>query len=66
MGLAGAADVAGAAQLTGTVSKSRTLLILLINTRENRRDVRQSRDDDGGRALKFYSRSASTFGGSRH
>ena len=42
-------------KLTGTVSRSKLQLFLLINQRENRSYVWKSRDDSGGRALKFYS-----------
>jgi len=42
-------------KLTGIVSKSRTCLIFIQpDSREDRRDVRQSGNNHGGRALKFY------------
>jgi len=53
MGLQARFDVAGAAQLTGIVSKSRTCLIFINQIAKNWRDVRQPGDHYSGRALKF-------------
>jgi len=41
-------------KLTGIVSKSRTCLIFINQIRERLGDVWESRNHDGGRALKFY------------
>ena len=42
-------------KLTAIAAKSETLIIFINQLRENRNRVRQSGNNPGGRALKFYS-----------